>query len=162
MKATRRGLLALGAASVLAPPPVLAQSRSDVDLLAGLLGLERRLADGYQAALRRGTLPEGVARRLLAQEREHARGLERALAARGRPDPPAFEPDPDLGRALRDRAGLARYLLALEGRAVAAYAKAAAGMREDGLRQPLGAIMTSEAQHQVALRESLGEPLIGV
>ena len=89
MRATRRGLLALGAASVVAPPPALAQGRSDVDVLEELYALEAQLADGYQAALRRGALPEAVARRLLAQEREHARGLERALTARGRAEPPA-------------------------------------------------------------------------
>ncbi len=162
MRATRRGLLVLGAASVLAPPPALAQGRSDVDVLEELYALEAQLADGYQAALRRGALPEAVARRLLAQEREHARGLERALTARGRADRPAAEPAPELRRALRDRAGLVRYLLELEARAVRAYANAAAGLRDEGLRQPLGAIMGSEAQHEVALREALGEPLLGV
>ena len=38
----------------------------------------------------------------------------------------------------------------------------AATISEHGLLQPLGSIMTSAAQHQVALRRVLAEPLLAV
>jgi hypothetical protein len=52
--------------------------------------------------------------------------------------------------------------LDLAGRAVRAYVDAEASLGDTGLLRPLAAIMTSEAQHQVALRAVVGEPLLGV
>jgi Ferritin-like domain len=160
---TRRGLLvtagvaplALAAAAVAAPA-------SDLDILERLLLRERRLEAAYDRALRRGVLGEQLAASLRDHEREHARGIEMTLTARGRRAPEAPEPDPRLAASLRSRDAFAAYALGLEGRAVRAYIDALASLRDTRLLQPLGAIMASEAQHQVTLRMALGEPLLGV
>jgi hypothetical protein len=159
---TRRAILAAGALAV-APAAARAQPASDADLLEDLLALERRLAGAYDAALARGVLGTELARRLRDQERVHARGLERALAERGRhPAAPAEGRDAGLRRALRSRAAFGRYALALEGRAVRAYVRGTVEARDDLLRPSLGAILACEAEHEVALREALGLPLLGV
>jgi hypothetical protein len=160
---TRRGLLlAAGAAPLALAAVAAAAPQSDLDILERLLTRERRLEAAYEAALRRGALGEALALALRDQEREHARGIEMSLTARGRRAPGPPEPDPALAASLRSRDAFARYALGLEGRAVRAYVDALASLRDTHVIQPLGAIMASEAQHQVALRRFLGEPLLGV
>jgi Ferritin-like domain len=155
-------LIGAGAAPLALAAVAAAAPRSDVEILERLLALERRLESAYEAALRRGALGEQLALALRDQEREHARGVEMALAARAHRVPRSFEPDPALAASLRSRDTFARYALGLEGRAVRAYVDALAALRDTRVLQPLGAIMTNEAQHEVALRRSLGEPLLGV
>ena len=134
--------------------------RSDADVLEELLAAERRLISIYEAALRRDAIEAALGERLVAQEREHASGLERALAGAGPRNPLASVPPPALGAALRSRTAFARFALDMETGTVAAYVDAAAAIRDPKLRQPLGSIMACEAAHQVALRDSLGEPLV--
>jgi ferritin-like protein len=140
----------------------MAAAPSDGDMLERLLQLERRLEAAYEAALRRGVLDQDLARSLRDQEREHREGLEATLAARGRQRPGPGAGDSGLAAALRSRMAFVRYALDLEGRAVRAYVDAEASLGDTGLLRPLAAIMTSEAQHQVALRAVVGEPLLGV
>lgn len=159
---TRRALLRAGGAAlvvtaVLPLEPAAAAERPDVELLEELLGLERRLESAYEAALRRDAVAPGLGEALRDQEREHARGLEQALARAGRRNPRASVPPPELAAALRTPASFARFALDLEAEAVAAYAEAAASIRNPRLRQPLGSIMACEAAHEVALRDALGE-----
>jgi Ferritin-like domain len=158
---TRRNLLlASGMAPAAVAGAAAAAPRSDVAVLERLLALERRLEAAYGAAARRGVMDEGLGLTLRDQEREHARGLELALTDHGLAEPGVPRPDPRLERALRGRAAFARYALALEGGLVRAYIDAEAGLRDTGLLRPLGAIMASDAQHAVALRQWLGEPLL--
>jgi hypothetical protein len=160
---TRRGLLVTaGLAPLALAAAAAAAPASDLDILERLLLRERRLEAAYDRALQRGVLGEQLAASLRDQEREHARGIEMTLTARGRRAPDAPEPDPRLAASLRSRDAFAAYALGLEGRAVRAYVDALAGLRDTRLLQPLGAIMASEAQHEVALRMALGEPLLGV
>jgi hypothetical protein len=160
---TRRGLLAAGGVAPLALAAAAAAApASDLDILERLLLRERRLEAAYEGALRRGVMGEQLAASLRDQEREHARGIEMTLSARGRRAPEAPEPDPRLAASLRSRAAFGAYALALEGGAVRAYVDALASLRDTRLLQPLGAIMANEAQHQVALRMGLGERLLGV
>jgi hypothetical protein len=160
---TRRGLLVTaGVAPLALAAAAAAAPASDLDILERLLLRERRLEAAYDRALQRGVLGEQLAASLRDQEREHARGIEMTLTARGRRAPDAPEPDPRLAASLRSRDAFAAYALGLEGRAVRAYVDALAGLRDTRLLQPLGAIMASEAQHEVALRMALGEPLLGV
>lgn len=133
--------------------------RSDRDLLEELLATESRLIAIYEAAIRRDAIDAGLGERLLAQEREHARGIERALGGRSR-NPVASVPPPALGAALRSREAFARFALDMETEATASYAAAAATLRNPKLRQPLGSIMACEAAHEVALRDALGRPLV--
>jgi len=162
VRTTRRGVLGSLGAVAATPATVMAQPASDASILEELLVLEGRLQAAYAAAHGRDLLPRALADFLQRQEREHALGLQRALSARGQGEPPDPRPDRGLADALRGRAAFGRYLLGLERRALDAYVRAVTDMSDPGLRQPLGAIMASEAQHEVALREWLGEPLLGV
>jgi Ferritin-like domain len=130
--------------------------RRDVERLEDLLALEHRLQSAYEAALRRDAIAPELGRALRDHEREHAEGLERALAGRRR-NPRASVPSPQLAAALRSRDAFARFARELEAEAVAAYAEAAAAIRDASLRQPLGSIMACEAAHEVALRHELAD-----
>ena len=135
---------------------------ADVDVLERLLAREQRLISAYEAALRRDAIDPDLAEGLLAQEREHARALQRTLGGAAARNPRATVPSPELTGALRSRSAFARFALRLEAEAVTAYAEAAANVRDAKLRQPLGSIMACEAAHGVALRDALGErPLVG-
>jgi Ferritin-like domain len=158
----RRALVAAGAAPLALAAVATAASRPDVDTLERLLVLEHRLEAAYEAAVRRGALDEDLALTLRDQEREHVRGIELALAARGPRAPRTLTPDPGLAGSLRTGDAFAHYALRLEARALRDYVAALASLRDTRLLRPLGAIMASEAQHQVALRASLGEALLGV
>jgi rubrerythrin len=131
--------------------------RSDLALLEDLLAREHRLLSAYEAALRRDAIEARLGEWLRDHEREHVRAIEQTLAARGERNPRATVPPPELNAALRGREPFARYAIELEGEAVAAYTEASAGIRDPGLRQPLGSIMACTAAHVVALRDSLGE-----
>jgi hypothetical protein len=138
---------------LLAGGPALAAAPSDADLLAGLLERELALEAAYASALGRGAIEPALGERLLAHEREHVRGLEQALRGRAAPQPPA--PPPPGGKR-----AFARAALALERDTVAAYAEALGVLRDTRLLQPLGSIMACGAQHEVALREALGDRLL--
>lgn len=121
---------------------------SDVDLVTGLLAIERRLVALYDAGLERRLLDPGTARLLRDQEREHARGLEKALTGMGARIPGGAITAPDLTR----REDFLAAALQLEDDAVAAYVDTLAALQNPRLAQPLGAIAASEGQHQVILR----------
>jgi Ferritin-like domain len=135
-------------------------ARADVELLEDLLAIEQRQQSAYEDALRREAIAPELGELLLAHEREHVRALGEALSGGGRRNPRASVPAPELTTALRSRTAFARYALDLEARAVAAYADAAAAIRDPRLRQPLGSIMACEAAHAVALRDALGGDLL--
>jgi hypothetical protein len=147
-------------AGALGADPALGQP-SGVDQLERLLTFEHRLEAAYGAALEHGAIDAPLGRSLLAQERKHVRGVELALQTLGRRGPQATVSPPEQGSGLTGRRAFARFALALETQTVAAYAQVLATLDAPGLLQPLGSIMTSGAQHQVALREVLGEPLLG-
>jgi hypothetical protein len=128
--------------------------------LGRLLTFEHRLEAGYRAALDRGAIDAALGRSLVAQEREHVRGVEVALRSVGRRSPPAGEARPTPSEALSGRRNFARFALALEAETAAAYVEVLATLDAPGLLQPLGSIMTAGAQHQVALRRLLGDPLL--
>jgi hypothetical protein len=159
--ASRRQALAAGAALVLAAGrPAAAVAQSDLDQLERLLALEHRLQAAYEAALARDAIEPRLGEVLLAQEREHVRALGQALGARGRRAPRATAPPPRLGAALASRTAFARYATELEAETVTAYQDVLATFRSERLLQPLGSIMTAGAQHEVALRESVGGDLL--
>lgn len=156
----RRELLAAAvAASALGVDAAWAQS-GGVDRLERLLVLELRLEAAYRAALARDSVEPELGRMLLAHEREHVRGVEVALRALGDGRPRATATPPPPAPAFASRRTFARFALALEEETVAAYAELLATLDAPGLLQPLGSIMASGAQHQVALRAVLGENLL--
>ena len=135
-------------------------------LLAGgqplerLLGLEQRLESAYRAALEREAIDPELGEALLAHEREHVRAVESALRTLGSGRPRASVTPPEQGLALGGRAEFARFAIGLERDAVAAYAELLATLRAPELLQPLGSIMAAGAQHEVALRQALGDKLL--
>jgi Ferritin-like domain len=132
---------------------------SEAGQLERLLALERRLEAAYGAALSRDAIDPALGRRLLAHEREHVRGLALSLETLNRrPGDAGAAPPP--AAVLGDRRSFARFALRLEEQAVAAYVRVLSTLAAPDLLQPLGSIMASGAQHQVALRDSLGEPLL--
>jgi ferritin-like protein len=147
-------------AGALGAEPALGQP-GGVDRVERLLEFEHRLEAAYGAALERGAIDAPLGRTLLAHEREHVRGVELALRTLGGRVSQATVSPPEPASALRGRRAFARFALALETQTVAAYAQVLATLDAPGLLQPLGSIMTSGAQHQVALRELLGEPPLG-
>lgn len=153
----RAALAAAGgsaAALALGARPVAAAS-ADVAAVTHLLKLEQRLAVLYAAALEEALLPAELARHLRDQEREHVRGLERALTGLGtRPPTGGWTMLPPLPK----RAGFPSFALRLEDEAVAAYVETIANLRRPGLIQPLGSIAANEGEHQVILRELAGRP----
>jgi len=154
VRASRRRLLLGAAASVALARPASATEQSDAALIGALLDRERQLESAYATALQRGAIEPALGERLLAHEREHIRGLEQVLPGR-RPAPIDFPPLPIAGRR-----EFARAALRLEGSTVAAYVDALATLRNDRLLQPLGSIMACGAQHEVALRNLLGESML--
>ena len=158
MTASRRQvLLGAAAASLALAPHARAAEPSDAEQLERLLGFERRLEAAYAAALARDAIDPELGRRLLDHEREHIRGLEQAL---GRARPRATAPPPKLNIDFADRRSFARSVLELEAQTVEAYQDVLTSFRNDRLLQPLGSIMACGAQHEVALRQVLGEDLL--
>jgi Ferritin-like domain len=159
---TRRKALAvaLGGALALARPASAAAQPSDVDQLEELLGLEQRLQSLYKAGLERDAIEPELGETLLEHEREHIRGLEMALRARGRLSPRATVPPPQVGTAFASRTAFARFAIDLETETVGAYEEVLSTLRSGRLLLPLGSIMASGAQHVVALRQAAGEDLL--
>jgi hypothetical protein len=136
-------------------------ARSNVDILEELMATEARLISIYEAGVRREVVDPALARAILAQEREHVRGLEKALADAGHRNPRAMVSPPALTAALRNRDTFSRFALDMETEAMSTYTDAAATIQGAELRQAVGSIMACEAAHVIALRESLGErPLV--
>jgi Ferritin-like domain len=159
---TRRGLVVGLGALAAVPATAVAQEQTDGELLEELLTLERRQEEAYAGALERDAIEPSLGRLLLAQEREHIRGLGLAFEELGaRPAPEASVPDPRLGAALGSRRAFARFAVGLEQEAMDAYAASAPLLKRKELRMPLGSIMMCEAAHQVALRAADGSPLVG-
>jgi Ferritin-like domain len=154
----RGAALALGGALALARPAT-AQT-SDVDHLERLLALEQRLESLYEAALERDAIEPGLGETLLEHEREHVRGLEMALRARGRRSPRATVPLPQVGTAFASRPAFAGFAADLEAETVGSYEEVLPILRSTRLLLPLGSIMASGAQHVVALRQAAGDDLL--
>ena len=157
MTATRREVLLGAAAGLALAAPALAAEPADADQLERLLGLERRLAAAYEGALARDAIDPALGNLLLGHEREHIRGLEQAL---GHARPRATAPAPKTGLDFANRRAFARSALELERTTVDTYQDVLTSFHNDRLLQPLGSIMACGAQHEVALRQVLGEDLI--
>jgi ferritin-like protein len=158
---SRRQAVATGAllAAALARPATAAAA-TDVEQLERLLALEHRLEAVYELALERRAIERELGETLLGHEREHVRGVSQAIRARGGGAPRAAVSPPQLGSALSGRTAFARYALDLESDTVAAYQDVLATLRDVRLLQPLGSIMTAGAQHETALRNVAGDPLL--
>jgi len=159
MLSRREAILAGGSAVLLAgcgtkPARLLAGAPADVPALGVALELERTLVEMYRAGLPLLTGPEAaLARTALAQEQAHAAALAEAIRELGGVPVPARP-----GSAYRRgfprsrRAGdWVAFAIAFERKAAAGYAAAIPKLANPRLRSTFGAIMTSEAEHAVAL-----------
>jgi hypothetical protein len=157
---SRRKAIVLATGAVLTRPASAAAQPSDIDQLERLLALEQRLRSLYETALERDSVETQLGETLLEHEREHIRGLEMALRARGRRSPRATVPPPQVGTAFASRPAFARFAIDVETETVSAYQEALTTLRSTRLLLPLGSIMSSGAQHVVALRQAAGDDLL--
>jgi hypothetical protein len=157
VRATRREVMSGAAVVSLAiTHSALAADPSDAEQLARLLALERSLAAAYEAALEHDAIEPALGKLLLGHEREHVRGLEQALGRRS----PAQADTPQIALDFANRRSFAQSALELERTTVDTYRDVLTTFHNDRLLQPLGSIMACGAQHEVALRQVLGEDLV--
>jgi rubrerythrin len=135
----------------------------DVGILNRVLDLENTAIAAYGAGTRlmRGPVL-GLGRRLLAQEREHAAALERAIRRLGGvPHEPktAAEYARSFPR-LRDQHDALRFAVDLENLAVRAYEESLPKLTMPELRRSAAAILTNEAEHISVLLGAQGRPQV--
>src|SRR4051812_6708317 len=157
----RRELLIAGGTLVTATalPAVAARAQSnddDVAFLRKAIELEQINAEAYERAA-----PQlgGIARLFRNQERTHAAALSDALRRLGGGAPQRANVDAalaDLGRA-GSRQAVARFLIGLEDKAVAAYVDGHKTISDARLMKTVSSILGNQAQHLVALRTITGQ-----
>ena len=156
-------LAACGSGSGSSTAPTSSSGNADVDILNSALDLENVAIATYTAGapLLRGKV-RAYGRQLLAQEREHARGLEQAIRDLGglpnkaKPAAAYAAQRP----ALRDERDVLVLAKDLENTAIAAYIDAIPKLSDGSLRGTVAAIVTDEAEHVAILLEALGNPPI--
>jgi hypothetical protein len=173
---TRRELVAAavaaGAALGTAASPAgaaIARPETDAQLVHDLLRTELLAVAVYEGVLATGLLsprPELVSRRVLSQERTHARLLTTSLLKLGgtAPPPPADRAALDSELAARKLSGrlsklktahdCGSLLLDLESVVMADYYKSMSRLQDPGLQVLAAQIMANEAQHAAAVSES--------
>jgi Ferritin-like domain len=172
---TRRELIAgMGAVVAYAALPDGAAAaetttKSDPELLRGLVAVELLLITVYRRVIATGLLSARVQRtaeHVLRQEHVHARLLRRELVARGGRAAPAVEGTDALDRVLislkvsgslkqlHSEHDCVHLLLELETAAEGAYFKAISQLHDVRLAHLAAQILGSEAQHQTAVSEA--------
>jgi bacterioferritin (cytochrome b1) len=157
---SRRTAIAAGASALLAagcggrPPRQLAGCAADLPILGTALELARGLVALYGAGLRLLAGAElAAARQILEHEHEHAQAVAEAIrelgGKPGPPRPPAaylqrFRHSPNPGAWVQNA-------IMAEEQAASGYAAAIPRLANPRLRATFAAIMTSEAEHAVAL-----------
>jgi len=133
-------------------PPV---EHTDVEILDGLLALERRTVAAYTAGmplLRRADAK--MAKQFLYQEFQHTGELLGLIKSAGGEDPPRPE-SYDLGHPRDDQEVLA-LLHSLERAQIAAYLHAIPRLKPGPVRAAAASILASDAQHIAILRLTQG------
>jgi rubrerythrin len=129
---------------------------ADAEILNAALDLELMAVAAYTAGapLLKGDVL-AVGKHFLAQEQEHAAGLEAAIKdAGGKPNKP--RPAYDFPE-LRTQTDVLRFAVDLENTAIAAYIDALPKLGKGDLRATASAILTNEAEHVAVLLGALGE-----
>jgi rubrerythrin len=128
---------------------------ADIEILNGALDLEHMAVASYKAAA--GALTGArlqIAQTFLEHEQAHADALSSAIEdAGGMPNKP--ESAYDVPR-LRSQTAALRFALELESTAIAAYIDFLPKLSDGDLRATFAAIVTTEAEHEVVLRDALG------
>ncbi len=145
---------AIGPASVkTARQPV---QQADLDILDGLLELERETVAAYTASIPLLTHPDArTAKQFLNEELEHAGELLSLIKAAGGGKGPARKPSYDLGHPTDDR-GVLALLHGLERAQIVAYLDAIPRLSPGAVRAAAASILANDAQHVAIIRATLG------
>lgn len=143
------------------PPQITAAADLDIVVLSALLEFERHAVKVYSlatVALIGGALE--TAETLLAQERQHAGAVDRAIRDLGGTPAPtgAFDEWDAAQAAARGRRTTLAALHALEQRAVGIYLDAVAQITTEDVRATVAEILASEAEHLAVVTGELGVP----
>jgi len=134
-------------------PP--ATGSGDVSVLNAALDLENMAIAAYTAGapLLNGAVLK-LGRQFLAQEKEHAAGLRKAInQAGGTPN----QPKTDYGfPAVRSQSDVLRLASMIENTAIGAYIDAIPKLSSGDLRATAASIVTDEAEHLAVLQSALG------
>ncbi len=132
-----------------------AVKQSDVEILTGLLELERRTVAAYTASVPLLGRPDAhIARQFLAEELQHTGELLSLIKAAGGkpvPRPASF----DLGHPT-GRAGVLELLHTLERLQITAYLDAIPRLSPASVRAAASSILANDAQHVAIIRQSRG------
>lgn len=169
----RRGFALGGAAIAASSVPLLlsvraafAQATGDAAVLQRAINLEQITVIAYDKALAGGLLSPSmlrIVRRLRDHEQEHADVLTTALTDLGGMPPSAAKGVADVDKVVKGlgdvktQPDVVNFAIELETAAVAAYHEAHATLIETRLLQTAAAIMGSEGQHLVVLRNAVGK-----
>lgn len=155
---TRRTLLLGGASAVLLagcggrPARTLAGDPSDVRILAAALESERTQVAVYEIGI--GLTSDAIAHTILTHQRAHVAALEeliRELDAK----PAAARPAGDYSSGVpHTRDAWRQHAIAAEEQWSAGYASVLAKLENPRLRSTFAALMTTEAEHAVALAQA--------
>jgi hypothetical protein len=135
--------------------------RTDVEILGGLLELERRTVAAYTAGIPLLTRPDArTARQFLNEELQHTGELLSLIMAAG--EAASFQPRAasyDLGHPVDD-AEVLSLLHGLERAQLAAYLKAIPRLSPGPVRAAASSILANDAQHIAIIRLAQGMPAI--
>jgi ferritin-like protein len=177
--ATRRGFLLAGAGALVLAPGARAATETDAEVLATTLAVEQLLVLSYRVVLASGKLApraQAVARRVLAQELQHADVLGRTVRKLGGtvPAAPSDTVSGDAALAahrvsgslagLRSEQDALKLLMSLEAVAEGLYYAVLGKLGDPGLVRVSAEIMANEAQHAAAISELLhpGDVMLAV
>jgi hypothetical protein len=153
---TRRELLLIATAVVVAPPQMAWGDDRDGDIVKALIAREEAATYAYRGLRFEGT-PD-IAR----HDEDHARALRTELQALGRGTTPisAADLDPPARRLSEAFTAQARLdaAIALETDLVATYKKAVLDLVEPGILQTAATILASHAQHRALLARAARYP----
>ncbi len=176
--ATRRDLIRLAlsvgvgatGAALLGAPSAVALAPTDADLVRALLSSERLAVFVYGHAVHSGVLApdaDRLTRRLLGQERAHARAMTAALRRLGGTPPPPLMGVGDADKLLaasniqqslsqlRSQDDFLRLLIHLEIVLERSYYVSMSKVLDAGLQVTVAQVLASEAQHATVLIELL-------
>lgn len=169
---TRRRALALGAASAAAPLAAAVPARADVyderkklakQAVAASVRAEQAAAIAFEA-IANGTLlshaAAGAMRVMLDHSKVHAETLGQAMKDQLDEDPPLAPKRTQIRglASLRTQAQALRLAMSLEQRAVAAHVAMVQQTHDAVILKAIAAILGSDGQHMVLLRQFLREP----
>lgn len=136
------------------------EKAADAEILNAAIGQELTMVDAYNLGLpllRPATAP--VARQLRGQAQEHVDGLTKAMRGLGG-EVEAEKGELDLSE-VKDETGFLTLTYELESAALAFYTDAVTRLQTSAPRRLAASLAASNAQHLVALRQSLGADLLG-